>query len=314
MATHATIKSTNVRSTSGEWMRRGLQGLEAVLPPLATEIAERLLLTPMRHRTPRREHALLETARRLTLPWWPKGQTLVGHAWGAGPPVLLVHGWAGRATQLGAFVAPLVAAGHSVIGYDLPAHGRSPGAQASLFDFRDALLAIGKAHGPFAGVIAHSMGAAAATLAIAAGLDAKRTVLVASPASLRDQTLRFVRTLGLSDTTYDRVVARLETRLRAPLESVEVEHLAPDLGLPALIVHDEDDEEVLVEDGVRIAALLPNARLLRTSGLGHRRILREPAVLAEVCEFLTGVRPSAADLEGDVYAQIERDLYDPRQR
>jgi pimeloyl-ACP methyl ester carboxylesterase len=289
-----------------------MQGLDAILPPLATELAERLLLTPMRHRTPARERPLLETARVRTLKWGPNGETLRGNAWGAGPTVLLVHGWAGRATQLGAFIAPIVAAGYSVLAFDMPAHGRSDGEQASLFDFRDALLAIGRAHGPLAGVIAHSMGAAASSLAIAGGLKADRFVAIASPASLRDQTQRFARTLGLSERTFARVAARLERRLHATLDSVELEHLAPHLTLPTLVIHDVDDAEVLVEDGARIAASLPQARLLRTSGLGHHRILRAPEVLDDVSIFLTGRRPHPADLAPiGTEELIDRELFDP---
>ncbi len=309
MRASAVQKSTNVRSIPPDWIRLGMRGLEACWPPLATHLAERLLLTPIRHRTPSRERGLLDSAHLLRLPWWPDGQTLVGYRWGEGPPILLVHGWAGRATQLGAFVAPLIEAGHSVLGFDLPAHGRSDGEQASLFDFRDALLEIGRKYGPFAGVIAHSMGAAAATLALASGLAADRLVLIASPASLRDQTKRFARTLGLSDETYGRVTARLETRLRARLDSVEVERIAPRLLLPSLVVHDDDDLEVPIENGVRIAAMLPRARLHRTHGLGHRRVLREPAVLAEVTEFVSGQRPSATSSAPDDWQLVERELF-----
>ena len=53
-------------------------------------------------------------------------------AWGAGPSVLLVHGWEGRGAQLGALVDPLVAAGYRVVALDGPAHGDSPGRLSTL--------------------------------------------------------------------------------------------------------------------------------------------------------------------------------------
>jgi len=189
-------KSTNVRSLAPQWLKLGLSGLEHVAPPLAAQLVERLMLTPQRHRTPRRERAFLDAAHVLTVPWWPRGHTLVGYSWGHGPTILVVHGWAGRTTQLGAFVAPLVAAGYRVIGFDLPAHGRSDGEQTNLLEFRDVLLELGRRHGPFAGVIAHSMGGAAATMALAAGLPAERLVLISTPASFVDQTRRFGETLA----------------------------------------------------------------------------------------------------------------------
>jgi hypothetical protein len=42
-----------------------------------------------------------------------------------------------------------------------------------------------------------------------------------------------------------------------------------------------------VTDGAAIAAAWPGARLHVTSGLGHRRLLRDPNVIAEVVEFVT---------------------------
>ncbi len=45
-------------------------------------------------------------------------------AWGSGPTVYLVHGWAGHAGQLAPFVAPARrAAGFRVVAFDAPSHG-----------------------------------------------------------------------------------------------------------------------------------------------------------------------------------------------
>src|SRR5262245_31035534 len=84
--------------------------------------------------------------------------------WGEGPSVLLVHGWGGRGAQLAAFVPPLVAAGHTVVAFDGPAHGDSSGRRATLLDFRDAVHAVASAASPVAGLVAHSLGATAAAL------------------------------------------------------------------------------------------------------------------------------------------------------
>src|SRR3712207_7030695 len=55
---------------------------------------------------------------------------------------------------------------------------------------------------------------------------------------------------------------------------------------PTLVVHDRDDAYTPVADGAAIAAAWPDARLRVTSGLGHRRILRDPEVVAEAVEFV----------------------------
>ena len=57
---------------------------------------------------------------------------------------------------------------------------------------------------------------------------------------------------------------------------------------PTLVVHDRDDVFTPVTDGAAIAAAWSSARLRVTSGLGHRRLLRDPDVVAEVVDFVTG--------------------------
>jgi pimeloyl-ACP methyl ester carboxylesterase len=304
--------STNVRLQVPPWVRHGMRGLLALSPPLATHLAARVLSRPKRYPTPARERTLREDARPRRLAWNDDGGRLVGYAWGAGPPVLLVHGWAGRATQLGSFIGPLVAAGYSVIAYDLPAHGRSNGERTHIIDFRNALIAIGKRHGAFAGVIAHSMGGAAVTMAIAEGLETERLVLISSPSSLLEQTRRFAATLGVSDTLYARMTARIEDYLGTSIDEIDVGAFGQRVQAQTLVVQDDDDDEVLCEAGARIAQTLPRARLLRTKGFGHRRILRAPTVVAAVCEFLTGNAQAgeAASLE----LLLERELFDRNAR
>ena len=53
-----------------------------------------------------------------------------------------------------------------------------------------------------------------------------------------------------------------------------------------LCVHDRQDAETAWSDSAAIARSWPGTRLITTSGLGHRRILRAPAVVAEVTGFV----------------------------
>jgi pimeloyl-ACP methyl ester carboxylesterase len=55
---------------------------------------------------------------------------------------------------------------------------------------------------------------------------------------------------------------------------------------PLLLIHDRQDAETGWADSDAIARAWPGARLVTTTGLGHRRILRDPAVIAEVAGFL----------------------------
>jgi pimeloyl-ACP methyl ester carboxylesterase len=222
------------------------------------------------------------------------GRTVLSETWGAGPVVYLVHGWAGRRADLAAFVAPLVARGHRVVSFDMPSHGDSaPGAfgarSSSLPEFVGVLRAVVAFHGPACAVVAHSMGAAAAAAALADGMRTERLAMLAPLASAASYASRFAALLGCGTRIHRRLVSRVERRIGAPLHHFEV----PDLGRavqmpPTLIVHDVDDRSIPAADGSAIASAWPGARMSRTSGLGHRRLLRDPDVVAEIVEFVCG--------------------------
>lgn len=53
-----------------------------------------------------------------------------------------------------------------------------------------------------------------------------------------------------------------------------------------LLVYDEDDERVEHTDGEKIRAPWPSATLIKTTGLGHQKVLWSPGVIEEVAAFL----------------------------
>jgi pimeloyl-ACP methyl ester carboxylesterase len=61
---------------------------------------------------------------------------------------------------------------------------------------------------------------------------------------------------------------------------------------PLLVFHDRDDRDVAWTDGEAIAAAWPGAELVSTAGLGHRRIVHDPGVVARAVAFLA--RPKSA--------------------
>jgi len=65
------------------------------------------------------------------------------------------------------------------------------------------------------------------------------------------------------------------------------EQLVRQFAVPGLVIHDEDDRDVPWQQGDALANAWPGAQFVRTAGLGHRRILRDPDVLARVTAFIT---------------------------
>ena len=134
-------------------------------PALAGRVAAKLFARPRRHVRPDRERELIARGSRVPLPGG-----LHATSWGAGPTVLLVHGWEGRGAQLGAFVDPLVAAGFRVVALDGPAHGDSSGRTTTGPEFARAMVATRDAVGPLAAVVGHSFGGFTSLLAVSRGL------------------------------------------------------------------------------------------------------------------------------------------------
>jgi pimeloyl-ACP methyl ester carboxylesterase len=247
-----------------------------------------------------------------------QGRAVAGEVWGerladgdpgrgAPPVVYLVHGWGGWRWQLDGFVEPLVEAGYRVVAFDAPGHGASdPGPEGpgrgTILELADALAAVVAANGPAHAVVAHSLGATAAAFAIRHGLPVERAAFVAPMADPLPYTRTFAGRLGFGEQVRTRLVGRIERRVGMPLSAFDVPAMAGQVPTPPLLlVHDRLDAETGWSDSAAIAASWPQARLVTTSGLGHRRILRAPAVIAEVNGFVA--EPVAARPAGPTRAR-----------
>ncbi len=263
-----------------------IRNLDRVAPRLAGRLVYRLWFSTRRFPEPGREAKWREQAVRSTLPgkWGP----LALYQWGqGGRTVLLIHGWNGRGTQMGAFAAPLVEAGYRVIAFDGPGHGRSPGRSSSIFRFVDAVEAIGHESGPFDAVITHSFGALVIVRALCEGVQADRVVCISPPARFDFLFDSFVEALQIPPRTRRAFLARGEKIFGKDVwQRLSADVNAAGLTVPALVIHDENDREVPLAQGERLAAAWPGAQLVRTRGLGHRRILRDPGVIRTVTDFL----------------------------
>jgi pimeloyl-ACP methyl ester carboxylesterase len=228
--------------------------------------------------------------------------TIAAWRWGRGPVVLLVHGWEGRGSQLGAFVEPLVAAGMSVVAFDAPGHGDSPDHRLYLTDLADCIVDITTAVGPLHALIAHSFGAAAALLAGSRdGVTAPRNILLAPNVLIDDAIRRFSRVVGLDDDDRAALEARLAEHTGVAVDAIALERLVGRRVDDLLVVHDRDDREVELVHGECLAAIWPGAELLVTEGLGHRRLLRDRSVIARVVDVLRdGLGPPSSDLVREV--------------
>ncbi|BCT93766.1 alpha/beta hydrolase [Lysobacter helvus] len=219
------------------------------------------------------------------------GHRIATYAWGdpaSQPYVLFAHGWSSHGTRFLAWVPALRAAGYAVVAFDQPAHGRSTGERTTLPDFASTLLAVARRFGPAAALVAHSLGGAAASVALAQGLQAERIVLIAPAADPEDAAYRFARLVRLPQRLWRGLIAGFEASVGVTFDSLQAHHTVPRIGRPALIVHDVEDQEVPWAEGERYARYWADSRLLSTQGLGHNRIAGDAGVIAAALRFLRG--------------------------
>lgn len=271
-------------------LRTAFRAVGPVAPGLAARWAETLFCTPPRHQPRPAEEAFLAGGQHSAVRW--EGGDLAVWEWGAGPTVVLVHGWGSRAARMSPIAVALVAHGFRVVAYDGPGHGASSGRFASLPEFARALGAVGAAVGPLHGLVGHSLGGAAVAMALRDGLAATRVVLLAPPADVRIFSDIFAETLAVPALVQERMHRNLERRLRMTWKDLDIPSLARRLSPAALVIHDRGDVDVPLDHGERIVEAWRGARLVQTVGLGHRAILRDPEVVRWTVEFLAEDQPT----------------------
>jgi predicted alpha/beta-fold hydrolase len=263
-------------------MRTAFRTVGVVAPGVAARWAETLFCTPPRRRDG--DETFTATGTRFTLT--SQAQTLAGWQWGEGPPVVLVHGWGSRVSRMSGIAGAVFAAGFRVVAFDAPAHGESTGRFASLPEFARALMDVAEAVGPIYGLVGHSLGGAAVAMAMRQGVAARRVVLLAPPADVRVFSDHFARTLAIPPAVQQTMHRNLERRLRIAWDDLHIPTLVRALPTAALVIHDRDDTDVPHTHGEEIVGAWAGSLLESTSGLGHRAILRDPAVIGRTVAFL----------------------------
>ncbi len=207
--------------------------------------------------------------------------------WGDGPAVLLVHGWEDDHHCFDAIIAQFVKRGHAVVAFDLPAHGKSGGAQATIPLAAQAVQGVADALGPVRAVVGHSLGGAAATFAITEGwLEVERAAIIAAPTGPTYMLNAIARRFGMNEARKEKLFEELKRVVGYRPEEIELMPKVASLAIPALIVHSKDDAMVRFATGEKWAANWPGAQMLTLEKLGHRRLLFDPATAGKIADFL----------------------------
>lgn len=295
-------KSTTVRPIpiGLRAMRFWLRLESRVLPASAERRAARIFLTPPRHerRRPSRQSdspSSLSPAVSSQLSLRHGSAHLAVSTLGDGPVVLMIHGWGGRAADMGPLAGAFAQAGYRAVTFDMPGHGRSPGRESSLVEFLSAIRSVTRALGQPDLIVGHSFGGTAAVLGVTElGLPVRGAVLVAPAPGPAYYIDRFIRAVGLPPERASGMLRRVVERVGRSVESLDAIAAARDASVPALIVHDPADREVPWRFAEAMADAWHGSHLLPAPSLGHKRILRATTTIAAAIEFASALPSDAA--------------------
>ena len=266
-------------------------GFSRLFPKLTAKIALRLFLTPRSKAKHRFSDKTLEAA---TI-----SEILVGanilkiYEWGTGDNnVLFVHGWESRGTAGRSLVKALTDKGFKVIAFDGPAHGNSTGKRTNLVEFAEAIVAVSNRFGGIDAAITHSFGGLALTYAsknLKPKLKVKKAVMIAVPTAF-DEILMKITNLGnLSEKVLEHVNGLVKNIAGETPEQLAIQNAVNETEIgELLLIHDDNDPIVDIKYAVEILKARKNAKLIRTKGLGHYRILKHSKVIAKITEFIEG--------------------------
>lgn len=220
------------------------------------------------------------------------GKRVRVYRWGdGGRPVLMLHGWQSRASRYAGFVPRLEALGLTGLAFDAPGHGGSGGNSTTILEYRTIIRLLQDRYGAFHTVVAHSLGATSAFLALRGGLLTERLVTVAAVKDFGHFPDEFARILGLRPGLWHDLRFRIEHRLFAevqdPWEMFDATRRTEEIRAPMRVIHDTDDEMVPVAHAHALkAAYGEQADVVLTHGLGHRKVLAERAVIDSAMDFI----------------------------
>lgn len=261
--------------------------LSVIAPGLVVNMAYKTLTSPQVRKLRERELAVLDQAKRETLPF--KGFDIALYEWSGGDEaVLLVHGWEGQAGNFTDLVERLCEKNYTIIAFDGPSHGFSSGGKTSLFEFTELVSELLSRY-KMRKIVSHSFGGVATSFALQQNQDIEieKYCLLTTPDRFLDRIEDVSQQVGITENVKQRLIKRLETETGIAADTMNVsDYLKTANVKKALIIHDKDDKVIPIEFSRRIERGWPVCEIEEVEGTGHFRMLRTDSVLDRVVEFL----------------------------
>ncbi|MCF6297204.1 MAG: alpha/beta hydrolase [Flavobacteriaceae bacterium] len=254
---------------------------------LATQFAAKIFSTPLKFKVPERELMMRESAKRKLIKIDAIKKDVMVYTYGySKKKVLLVHGWAGRGTQLYQIADKILENKMMVVSFDGPAHGLSSGKKVTIIDFIKTIQQIDKEYGPFEAAVGHSFGGMALLNSISKGLKINKLVTIGADNSISEITKNFIKKIELKPKIAIKLEVLFNKKLGVKMEELSSQKNAKNVTIPTLVVHDSEDRFVPVSSAIAIRQNLKNGELLITNGLGHHKIFKDKQIIQRIVNFI----------------------------
>ncbi len=216
------------------------------------------------------------------------GENNVAWAWGAGPLVIFVHGWSGRAAQMAPLALHVANLGFRSVAIDVTGHGDSPKRHTRWdYFFRDIAALSQSLHEEVYAYVGHSAGALSMMAARALkGIHARRYACICAPSFPFPPIDVIRKKLNPKESVLEHYKKYIAEQFEATWEQLQAGCSYANAASDTLLVYDETDRFVDHSEGDKIQGLCPGARLIKTSAYSHQKILAAPELAQAVGEFL----------------------------
>ncbi len=270
-----------------------LRTIGILLPRKAAEAAFELFCTPFSQKKKRKEPPVFHKAEKLSFDL--EGSVIRGFRWRSehpnGKTILICHGFSSYAYKFEKYIAPLKKEGFTVLAFDAPAHGSSEGKLINAAIYKKAILEIENRFGPLYGIMGHSLGGLAASLAFEDFSDNQnRKLVLVAPATETQRALdNFFTMIPVEEKVKEAFEQMLRDIADKPVSYYSVSRVVKNISANVLWIHDKQDTICPFEDVKPVISLkLPHVTFLITEELGHSKVYKDNKICSEIVHFFSG--------------------------
>jgi len=259
--------------------RRLIAFLWQLTPGIIGSLINKQFFTPQRHHYTQTQLEYLNTGNAFEIK--VNDDTIKCWKWGKGPMIIFIHGWNGFGLQFYPFIKSFLNKGFSVLIFDSPGHGLSPGNTCSYFQMTDVLrqFITSSFTDKIAGLIGHSFGAAAIVNSLEKEQFNLPAVLISPAIQLNKIIDHAFSQYQIPKGVYSKLIGEYEKKYKYSFSKDDPINLISWNADNYVIIHDQFDPVIPFSDSKQIIQMLPKIKLMAVKELGHKKILKNETVI-----------------------------------